>query len=141
MTGTAPNNSTVARRDDTGCPSDKRSTHPYVLIVDDDPELREFMAQVLSAEGFDTDLAHNGQDALDKAHEDPPRLIVLDMMMPVMDGWTFRAHQRYCATLAAIPVVVLTGVPFARVRNIGAAATLRKPVDTDELITAVRALC
>ena len=141
MTGTATINSTVAVRHDTRHLSYKRSTRPHVLIVDDDPVLREFMAQVLMAEGFDTDLARNGRDALDKARDNPPRVIVLDMMMPVMDGWTFRAHQRDCVTIAAIPVVVLSGVPLARVRDLGAAATLRKPVDTDELISAIRALC
>jgi two-component system chemotaxis response regulator CheY len=141
MTGTATINRTDAIGHDTPCLPYKRSLRPHVLIVDDDPDLRELMAQVLTAEGFDTDVASNGQDALDKAHDHPPRVIVLDMMMPVMDGWTFRAHQRYSVTLADIPVVVLSGVPLARVRNIGAAATLRKPVDTDELITAIRALC
>jgi CheY-like chemotaxis protein len=62
-------------------------------------------------------------------------------MMPVMDGWMFRAHQRYCVTLAAIPVVILSGAPRERLRNVGAAAILRKPLDNDELITAIRALC
>ena len=66
----------------------------HVLIVDDDPDLREMMAMLLAEEGFDTEVASNGQDALDKARARPPRVIVLDMMMPVMDGWTFRAHQR-----------------------------------------------
>ena len=141
MTGTATINSTVAVRHDTRHLSYKRSTRPHVLIVDDDPVLREFMAQVLMAEGFDTDLARNGRDALDKARDNPPRVIVLDMMMPVMDGWMFRAHQRYCVALAAIPVVILSGVPREHLGNVGAAAILRKPFDNDQLITAIRALC
>jgi DNA-binding response OmpR family regulator len=102
MTGTATINSTVALRHDMRHLSYKPSTRPHVLIVDDDPDLREFMAQVLMAEGFDTDLARNGRDALDKPRDNPP---------------------------------------LARVRDLGAAATLRKPVDTDELISAIRALC
>jgi len=99
------------------------------------------MAQLLTEEGFDIDTASNGQDGLDKAHDNPPRVIVLDMRMPVMDGWAFRAHQRYCVTLGTIPVVILSGEPPARLRNVGAAATLQKPFHIDELVTAIRAHC
>ena len=119
----------------------KRSIRPRVLIVEDDPDLRELMAQLLTCEGFDTDVASNGQDALDKALDNPPRVIVLDMVMPVMDGWTFRAHQRYSLTLATIPVVILSGVPLAHLRGVGAAAALQKPIHDDELIAAIRAVC
>jgi CheY-like chemotaxis protein len=114
---------------------------PRVLVVDDDPDLRAMMAQLLTGEGFDTDVASNGQDALDKAHANPPRVIVLDMTMPVMDGWAFRAHQRHDVALAGIPVVVVSAVPPARLRNVGAAAALQKPVCNDELIAAIRAHC
>ena len=141
MMGTSTINSTVANWHDMRRLCYKPSIRPRVLIVDDDPHLRELMAQVLTGEGFDTDVASNGQDALDKALDNPPRVIVLDMMMPVMDGWAFRAHQKYCVSLAAIPVVILSGVPLARLRNVGAAATLRKPFDHDELLAAIRALC
>jgi DNA-binding response OmpR family regulator len=99
------------------------------------------MAQLLAGAGFETDVASNGQEALDKALDNPPRVIVLDMMMPVMDGWAFRAHQRYCVTLAAIPVVILSAVPVARLRNVGAAAALQKPFHENELIAAIRAHC
>ena len=141
MMGTATINSAVANWHDMRRLCYKRSIRPRVLIVDDDPDLRELMALVLTGEGFDTEVASNGQDALDKALDNPPRVIVLDMMMPVMDGWAFRAHQKYCVSLAAIPVVILSGVPLARLRNVGAAATLRKPFDNDELLAAIRALC
>jgi DNA-binding response OmpR family regulator len=113
----------------------------HVLIVDDDPDLREMMAMLLAEEGFDTEVASNGQDALDKARAHPPRVIVLDLMMPVMDGWTFRAHQRYDAVLSSIPVVILTAVPVARIRNVGAAAALQKPFDHHQFVSAVRAHC
>jgi DNA-binding response OmpR family regulator len=141
MMGTATINNTVANWHQSGRLCYKRSMRPRVLIVDDDPALCEMMAQLLTEEGFETDVACNGQDALDKAHDNPPRVIVLDMRMPVMDGWAFRAHQRYCVTLGTIPVVILSGAPSARLRNVGAAVTLQKPVQFDELVAAVRAHC
>jgi DNA-binding response OmpR family regulator len=141
MMETATIDSTMANWHDTRRLCYKRSARPRVLIVEDDPDLRELMAQLLTGEGFHTDVASNGQDALDKAHENPPRVIVLDMRMPVMDGWAFRAHQKYCVTLAAIPVVILSAAPPARLRNVGAAAALQKPFHKDELIAAIRAYC
>jgi DNA-binding response OmpR family regulator len=114
---------------------------PRVLVVDDDADLCEMMAQLLTGEGFDIDIASNGQEALDKAHANPPGVIVLDMTMPVMDGWTFRALQRDDASLAAIPVILLSALPLARLRKVGAAAAFQKPFHKDELIAAIRAHC
>lgn len=115
------------------------SMRPRVLVIDDDLDYCKIMAQLLMGEGFDIDIASNGQDGLDKAHANPPRLIVLDMTMPVMDGWAFRAHQRYCGALAAIPVVIISGVPPERLRKLGMAAALQKPFHMDEFIGAIRA--
>jgi CheY-like chemotaxis protein len=140
MMGTATIDGTMPNWYDTRRLCYKRSMRPRVLIVEDDPDLRELMAQLLTGEGFDTDVASNGQEALDKALDNPPRVIVLDMVMPVMDGWAFRAHQRYCSTLASIPVVILSGVPLSHLRNVHAAAALQKPVRDDELIAVVRTL-
>jgi len=141
MMGTATTDSTQANWHDTRALRYKRTRRARVLIVEDDPNLREFMAQLLTDAGFDTDVASNGQDALDKAHVNPPRVIVLDMMMPVMDGWAFRAHQRCSVTLAAIPVVILSAVPLAHLGNVGAAAALQKPFHENELVAAIRANC
>jgi CheY-like chemotaxis protein len=118
-----------------------RSMYPRILIVDDDPDLCELMAQLLLRDGFVTVVARNGQDALDKAHAHPPRVILLDMTMPVMDGWTFLAHQRYDTALGAIPVVLLSGVPAEYLQNLGAAAALQKPFRPAELIATIRAHC
>jgi two-component system chemotaxis response regulator CheY len=112
-----------------------------ILIVDDDQDLREMMAVLLIKDGFETEVAADGQEALDKARAHPPNVIVLDMKLPVMDGWTFRAHQRYDEVLAPIPVVLLTAVPLARLTNVGAAAALQKPFDYQQFIATVRACC
>jgi two-component system chemotaxis response regulator CheY len=112
-----------------------------VLIVDDDVQLREMMAELLTFEGFDVEVACNGQDALDKARAHTPRVIVLDMMMPVMDGWTFCARQRGDAVLVGIPVVILSAAPMELLTNLGAAAVLLKPFEYPGLISAVRANC
>jgi DNA-binding response OmpR family regulator len=141
MMGTATMNGTLANWRDASHLVYERSMGPRVLVVDDDPVLCELMAQLLMSEGFETDVATNGRDGLDKAHANPPRVIVLDMIMPVMDGWAFRAHQRYCVTLAAIPIVVLSAVPPGSLRKVGAAAALQKPFRKDELMAAIRAHC
>jgi two-component system response regulator QseB len=116
------------------------SMRPRVLVVDDDADSCEMMAQLLTGEGFDTEIAFNGMDALDKAHANPPRVIVLDMMMPIMDGWTFLAHHRK-THLGAIPVIILSAAPPEHLHNVGAAAAFQKPFRTDELIAAIRAQC
>jgi CheY-like chemotaxis protein len=118
-----------------------RPMGPRVLFVDDDPGYRQLMAQVLTREGFDTEVASNGQDALDLAHLHPPNVIVLDMRMEIMDGWTFLDHQQYDPDLGSIPVVILSGVAPEHLHVAGAAAALQKPVRTDDLIAAIRAHC
>src|SRR5262249_39532313 len=80
-----------------------------VLIVDDDDDLRAAIAEVLVEDGYDVGHAGNGAEALNYLHTQPrPDLILLDLMMPVMDGREFRCEQRRDPRLADIPVVVLT---------------------------------
>jgi DNA-binding response OmpR family regulator len=139
--GTAATNRTVANWHDPRRLCHTRSRRSRVLIVEDDRDLCELMALLLTGAGFETEVANNGQDAIDQALDNPPRVIVLDMMMPVMDGWAFRAHQRQYVTLATIPVIILSAVPVGRLRNVGAAVALQKPFHETELIAAVRAYC
>ena len=141
MMGTATTSRTTANFYDPWSLCQARSRRSRVLIVEDDPDLCALMALLLTGAGFETQVANNGQDALVLALDNPPRVIVLDMMMPVMDGWAFRAHQRLCVTLAAIPVIILSAVPAGRLANVGAAAALQKPFHEAELIAAVRAYC
>jgi CheY-like chemotaxis protein len=118
------------------------SSHCPVLIVEDDADLREMMAQLLTLEGFRTETAANGRDALDYLKRgDQPDLILLDLMMPVMDGWEFRRRQTQDPELARVPVVVLSALAQSRAADIGGAAFLKKPLDFDRLLSLVRHYC
>src|ERR1043165_6681206 len=109
--------------------------HCPVLIVEDDADLRDMMAQLLSLEGFHTATVANGREALDYLHNgDAPDLILLDLMMPVMDGWEFRRRQCADPTLATVPVIVLSALDQTRAAGVGAAAVLKKPLDFDRLL-------
>ncbi len=82
-----------------------------VLIVEDDIDFREHLAVLIRARGHDVELAGDGEEALLRLHVgEPPSLILLDLMMPEMDGWTFRARMLKDAKLATIPIAVLSGV-------------------------------
>ena len=106
-----------------------------VLVVDDDPDLLEVTRFVLESEGFAVETAKHGQEALAVLRTgEPPGLVLLDLMMPVMNGWTFLEELAKIPSLQEIPVVVLTaseaeGVP-------GAMEILRKPIDLGALIEA-----
>jgi CheY-like chemotaxis protein len=113
-----------------------------VLFVDDDPGLRRVMTKFLSLEGFAPVVAGNGQEALAYLRGGgAPKVILLDLRMPVMDGWAFRKAQRADPGLAEIPVIVLSGAEVERLPEIEAAAAFKKPVSFPDVITAVRQLC
>jgi CheY-like chemotaxis protein len=117
-----------------------------VLIVEDDADIRDALARILESEGFSVGMAENGAAALERLRspgEVMPRLILLDLMMPVMDGWQFRAEQRKDARMASIPVVVLSahGGVQQQATAIEAAHYLKKPIDLDVLLDTVRKFC
>jgi CheY-like chemotaxis protein len=118
------------------------SAHPRVLVVDDDPAIREFVGQALEDEGYEVRLAVNGQDALTTLLEWQANLIVLDLMMPTMDGWTFRDRQREVASLAGIPVIVMSAARnlVGQTDRLAADAILPKPFDLDTLLTETERL-
>jgi DNA-binding response OmpR family regulator len=113
---------------------------PGVLIVEDDESIGAVMREVLEDAGFAVRAAANGRDALEAMREDHPAAIVLDLWMPVMDGWAFRREQLRRAELRHIPVLVLTATNSVgwRVEELTPAATLAKPFDIDELVAAVQ---
>jgi CheY-like chemotaxis protein len=115
-----------------------------VLLVEDDASLRDAMLIELQSVGLRVMTAANGEEALAVARDGPrPSVIVLDLNMPVMDGWQFRAKQILDPRLADIPVIVLTarGDADRQARSLGVAAALSKPVDLDRLHEALAAHC
>jgi CheY-like chemotaxis protein len=116
-----------------------------VLVVEDDVDIRDLIADILRLEGYAVEAVENGQEALDILRKGGPhpRLILLDMMMPVMNGWEFRAAQAEDPQIAGIPVVILTGGgnASAAAQGLGVDTFLRKPVDLDELLAIVKKYC
>ena len=114
-----------------------------ILIVDDDPDIRETLAELLQDEGYTVILASHGGEALEALRMNPkPALILLDLMMPIMDGWQFRTEQKRDPQIAAIPVVIIsaTGRDDA-VFGLGPAQFLKKPINLDQLLAAVEEHC
>jgi CheY-like chemotaxis protein len=115
-----------------------------VLVVEDTEDMRRLLATVLSRHGFEVVTAEHGQDALDRLADDPAfGAIVLDIMMPVMDGWAFLEARRAVAALSAIPVVIVSADPTAATRapSFGVRDVLPKPMMPRELVRIVRSFC
>ena len=112
-----------------------------VMIIEDDPDIRAALADVIAEDGHDTVTAANGRDALEQMHAGnvSPCVIVLDLMMPVMDGWQFARGLREVAAWRGIPLVIVSAGDDIEeeARAIGARGHLRKPVDLDDLLATV----
>jgi DNA-binding response OmpR family regulator len=109
-----------------------------ILIVDDDPTILATVSDALDLEGFSVVTATNGAEALDVVDLRKPSLVLLDMRMPVLDGWGFMNAIRERGV--SVSVVVMTAAADARrwAREIGAHGVLAKPFELDELVAAVR---
>jgi len=113
----------------------RKSRESLVLIIDDDGNSREALAELLADQGYDVATAEDGAEALAYlrvGHR--PRVILLDLMMPGTDGWDFRAEQKRDEMLAAIPVIAIS----AAGKLVDADYSLRKPVDIEALLTLLR---
>ena len=108
-----------------------------VLVVDDEADIRATVSAMLEIEGYDVDEASNGADALSSIEAHPPDLILLDMRMPILDGWGFASELRRRGHRT--PIVVMTAARDAArwAAEIAAAAFVAKPFGLDDLITAV----
>jgi CheY-like chemotaxis protein len=123
-----------------GCAGREVGAHAKrVLVIENDRELRECIQHVLEDEGFATMAAEQGHSALEvlRSEHGLPDVIVLDLMMPVMNGWDFLDSLHRDPKLVDIPVVVMTGMPHPIDRE-RVSRALRKPVDLDDLLDAVR---
>ena len=107
-----------------------------VLVVDDERDIREAVSEVLVDEGYQVLGAGDGAEALEQSRAHRPDVILLDLMMPGMNGWEFRAAQQADPDLGNIPVIVLSAL--GRVSGLDAAEFLQKPFELDQLLTAVR---
>lgn len=115
--------------------------HPLVLVVDDDPDILDAICDILEVEQYRVARARNGLEALERVEAERPAVILLDLMMPVMDGVAFaRAlHERPAVRDVPILVISADGNP-ARAASVGARGYLAKPFDIDTLLGHVGAL-
>jgi len=114
-----------------------------VLLVEDHEELWEFLSRRLRRRGFDVVLAHDGQQALDQTAAEEPDIILLDMNLPVLDGWTVAGRLRGDDATARIPIIAVTAHAMAGDRSKAVAAGCDdyhpKPVDFPLLLTQIDA--
>jgi two-component system chemotaxis response regulator CheY len=112
-----------------------------VLVVDDDPDILEALSEILEAEGYLVSRARNGQEALDRLEESRPALILLDLMMPVMDGWEFarRLRERH-PPQDRPPIIVLSADRNVATKapELGAVGFLAKPFELPDLLKLVQ---
>lgn len=110
-----------------------------ILVIDDDEDLRAVLGAILEHAGYRVTLAASGREGLARLAASPDTdLILLDLMMPDMDGWRFRAEQLKDPAAARVPVVVVTASRNLETFPIDATAVVLKPFATDELLGVVR---
>jgi DNA-binding response OmpR family regulator len=128
---------------DPPSPRDVPQHVALVLVIDDDADLRQLTARILVLNGYDVIEAGDGRIGLGWLAKSVPDLVILDLHMPVMDGWAFRAEQQDLADkrLAAIPILLLTGEEAAadHAHVLDAAGLVQKPYEPEELLVAVNA--
>ncbi len=115
-----------------------------ILLIEDDLAAREPLEELLRLEGLDVQIASDGAEAHEHLRGGArPCVILLDLLMPGMDGYEFRAEQMRDPALARIPVVVLSGDALIdeKALQLGIEDYLRKPVDADQFIAAIEAHC
>ena len=115
-----------------------------VLVVEDDPTIREVLVEVLGEHGYSAVGVANGREALDTlaSPAERPCVILLDLMMPIMDGRSFREEQLQIPELSAIPVIVISAhLDHTVTTDLHADAYLRKPVRLADVLRSIRTYC
>ena len=119
-----------------------KSDRPRVLLVDDYPDAREMYTEYLQFSGFDVVEAGNGMEALQRAVDTTPDIILMDLSLPVMDGWEATRRLKADDRTAAIPVVALTGHALAGIsegaKKAGCDAFVTKPCLPEDLVREIR---
>ena len=119
-----------------------KSQRPRVLLVDDYPDAREMYTEYLEFSGFEVVEAGNGQEALQRAAESAPDIILMDLSLPVMDGWEATRRLKADKRTASIPVVALTGHALAGIsegaKRAGCDAFITKPCLPEDLVKEIR---
>lgn len=117
---------------------------PRLLLVEDHEEIREFLSRRLKRRGFEVDIARDGAEGIERARVGQPELVLLDMNLPVMDGWTVAGALRADASTARIPIIALTAHAMAGDREKVLAAGCDdyhpKPVDFSRLLDQIETL-
>jgi CheY-like chemotaxis protein len=111
----------------------------YVLVVDDDPAIRGLVGDALRSEGYAVDLAAHGREALEAMRARRPATVVLDLMMPVMDGFSFMEACHLEQLCDGVPIVVISAVHDAlqRISEVPVHACVAKPFDLEDLVRTV----
>src|SRR5215510_8043701 len=134
---------TRADANDVGEPQLKEADQGSILVVEDDPGMRDALVALLEHEGYPTESVNDGHQALARLREraTPPSLVLLDLMLPVMDGFEFRVQQLQDPALAGIPVIVVSagGDLVRKAETLHADACLPKPLDIDMLLGLIAA--
>jgi len=120
----------------------KKSRKPVVLLVDDYPDAREMYAEYLEFSGFEIVQAGNGVEALERAHDSHPDVILMDLSLPVMDGWEATRRLKADDSTKKIPVLAVTGHALTGVsndaKNAGCDGFITKPCLPEDLVTEIR---
>ena len=117
------------------------SPRQRLLLVEDDTDLRDALREALETSGYVVECANNGREALDYLETSaPPCVVLLDLMMPIMNGWEFRELQSRNDKISSIPIVILTadGRADLKAQSLGADDYLRKPIQIETLLRVVQ---
>lgn len=114
-----------------------------ILLIEDDDSIREITQELLETEGYQVASASNGKTALEMLCKmtTPPTLILLDLMMPVMDGWEFMERKRLDERLAPIPVIAFSALEERKISSAKTDDVIRKPANPDVMLGVIRKYC
>ena len=130
------------KRTESGASDQDAAQRCLVAIIEDDSEFRNMLRELLEEEQYRVVAMANGAEALEALRAEPlPNVILLDVSMPVMDGFDFLRYRNEDSRLAAVPVVLVTNARPHERPTIGVSNVVRKPIDIDEILFAIRRYC